>query len=100
MPTLIETAPPAISNLKVLVVEDQAFQRNLLVGILNYLGITAVESVADGVAGLVALERSQGGFDVAVCDLRMDGMDGIEFIRRAASLRVGAFIVTSAIESS
>lgn len=100
MPTLTETAPQAISNLKVLVVEDQAFQRNLLVGILNYLGVTAIESAADGVSALVALERSQGGFDVAVCDLRMDGMDGIEFIRRAASLRVGAFIVTSAIESS
>ena len=36
MPTLIETAPPAISNLKVLVVEDQAFQRNLLVGAQRY----------------------------------------------------------------
>jgi len=100
MPTLIETTRNAISDLKILVVEDQAFQRNLLVGVLNHLGIAAVESAADGLSALAVLERSQGGFDVAVCDLRMDGMDGIEFIRRAATLRVGSFIVTSAIEST
>lgn len=100
MSPLIKIAPHAISDLKVLVVEDQAFQRNLLVNILNYLGITAVESAGDGASALAVLERSQGGFDVAVCDLRMDGMDGIEFIRRAASLRVNSFIVTSAIDSN
>lgn len=100
MPAVTETVSNSLSDLKILVVEDQTFQRNLLVGILNFLGVTAVESAGDGLSALAALERSNGGFDVAVCDLRMDGMDGIEFIRRAASLRVGSFIVTSAIESS
>lgn len=100
MPSVAETVPNSLSDLKILVVEDHTFQRNLLVGILNLLGVTAVESVGDGLSALAALERSQSGFDVAVCDLRMDGMDGIEFIRRAASLRVGSFIVTSAIDSS
>jgi EAL domain-containing protein (putative c-di-GMP-specific phosphodiesterase class I)/DNA-binding NarL/FixJ family response regulator len=100
MPSATETVPNSLRDLKILVVEDQTFQRNLLVGILNFLGVTAVESAGDGLSALAALERSQGGFDVAVCDLRMDGMDGIEFIRRAAGLRVGSFIVTSAIDSS
>jgi len=96
---VIDTVSTSLSTLKVLVVEDQPFQRNLLVGILNFLGVKAVESADDGLTALDALERSQGGFDVAVCDLRMNGMDGIEFIRRAASLRVDSFIVTSAIDS-
>lgn len=100
MTSQIEPVPTAISGLKVLVLEDQSFQRNLLVGVLNHLGITAVESAGDGSSALDTLERTQGGFDVAICDLRMDGMDGIEFIRRAASHRVRAFIVTSAIETS
>jgi EAL domain-containing protein (putative c-di-GMP-specific phosphodiesterase class I)/CheY-like chemotaxis protein len=100
MPISTKTFPNTLTGLNVLVVEDQAFQRNLSVGILHYLGISAVESAGDGVTALAALERSENGFDVAVCDLRMDGMDGIEFIRRAAGLRVGSFIVTSAIDSS
>jgi EAL domain-containing protein (putative c-di-GMP-specific phosphodiesterase class I)/ActR/RegA family two-component response regulator len=100
MPSATETVPNSLSDLKILVVEDQTFQRNLLVGILNFLGVKAVETAGDGVSALAALKGSQGGFDVAVCDLRMDGMDGIEFIRRAASLRVGSFIVTSAIDSN
>lgn len=95
-----EPVPDTVSGLKVLVLEDQSFQRNLLVGVLNRLGITAVESAGDGTSALDALERTQGGFDVAICDLRMEGMDGIEFIRRAARLQVRSFIVTSAIESS
>jgi EAL domain-containing protein (putative c-di-GMP-specific phosphodiesterase class I)/CheY-like chemotaxis protein len=100
MPSIAETVPSSLSDLKVLVVEDHAFQRNLLVGILHLLGLKAIESASDGLSALAALERSDGGFDVAVCDLRMDGMDGIEFIRRAAGLRVGAFIVTSAVDSA
>jgi len=82
------------------VLEDQAFQRNLLVGVLKRLGVRAVEGVADGSSALNALERQDGGFDVAICDLRMEGMDGIEFIRHAVRRRVGSFIVTSAIESN
>lgn len=100
MTTQTELASNTISGLKVLVLEDQSFQRNLLVGVLNQLGITAVESARDGLSALDALERTQAGFDVAICDLRMEGMDGIEFIRRAASHRVRSFIVTSAIETS
>ncbi|KRB84816.1 EAL domain-containing response regulator [Noviherbaspirillum sp. Root189] len=88
-----------ISGLKVLVLEDQSFQRNLLVGVLHHLGITAVESAGDGSAALDALKRTQGEFDVAICDLRMEGMDGIEFIRRAANYSVKSFIVTSAIDT-
>lgn len=89
-----------MSDLKVLVLEDQAFQRNLLVGVLQHLGITRVESAGDGSSAMTALERTQAGFDVAICDLRMEGMDGIEFIRRAAGHRVKSFIVTSAIEAN
>ena len=89
-----------LSGLKVLVLEDQAFQRKLLIGVLKRLGVVTVESAADGSSALDALERAEGGFDVAICDLRMDGMDGIEFIRHAVQRRVGSFIVTSAIETS
>jgi EAL domain-containing protein (putative c-di-GMP-specific phosphodiesterase class I) len=91
-------SPKDLFDLKVLVLEDQAFQRNLLVGSLRHLGVTTVECAADGFAALDALEQTPGGFDVAICDLRMDGMDGIEFIRHAVRRKVSSFIVTSAID--
>ncbi|NEX62580.1 EAL domain-containing response regulator [Noviherbaspirillum galbum] len=88
------------SRLKVLILEDQPFQRNVLIGALRHLGITAIETASDGAAALDALEHDPGSFDVAICDLRMEGMDGIEFIRHAVRRKVPSFIVTSAIEGS
>jgi EAL domain-containing protein (putative c-di-GMP-specific phosphodiesterase class I) len=87
-----------LSCLKVLVLEDQSFQRNLLVGVLKSLGVSQIESVKDGTSGLNVLTQTSDGFDVAICDLRMDGMDGIEFIRHAVRHNVRSFIVTSAID--
>jgi EAL domain-containing protein (putative c-di-GMP-specific phosphodiesterase class I) len=89
-----------LSGLKVLVLEDHTFQRNLLIGVLENLGVQAISGVADGPSGLLALDHFEGGFDVAICDLRMEGMDGIEFIRHAAQKKVGSFIVTSAIDAA
>lgn len=88
-----------IHTLRVLLLEDQAFQRQLIVGLLNCCGVVDIVEAADGNEGLAALDADQQGFDIAICDLKMDGMDGIEFIRRAARRKVKSFIVTSALES-
>lgn len=98
MTTQPNTAAGDLSRLTVLVLEDQSFQRNLLVGSLEYLGIKTVHAVADGMEALTALDRNPDGFDVAICDLRMERMDGLEFIRHAANRKVSSFIVTSAVD--
>lgn len=93
----LETAKP-ISALRVLVLEDQAFQRNLITGQLKAAGVSLITEAADGIEGLAALSRAEQGFDIAICDLKMDGMDGVEFIRHATRLKIGGFILISALE--
>ena len=63
--------------MKVLIVDDEEIMR---VSVENALKDAGYEAVACGRAeeGLIRLE--QEGFDVAVVDLKMPGMDGMEFL--------------------
>ncbi|HCT05216.1 EAL domain-containing protein [Pseudomonas sp. P7548] len=83
--------------LRVLVLEDHLFQRSVAVSLLKQLGCGEVLEAANGDEALVALHRA-GRVDVVVCDLQMDGMDGLEFIQRiSATGQVGAIIVSSGL---
>ncbi len=84
-----------LSHLHVLVLEDDAFQREVLAAALRRLGIRSIVCVADGRAGLHALERQPHGFDIVLCDLEMDGMDGIEFVQRVSKSAIGGLIFCS-----
>jgi len=64
---------------KVLVVDDDASWRALIVDSLEELGYQAVEA-ADGEAALRALER--GDCSVMLLDLRMTGLSGEEVLAR------------------
>lgn len=100
--TMSDSSPvflQSIQTLRILLLEDQAFQRQLIVGLLKCCGVVNIVEAVDGNEGLAALDADQQGFDIAICDLKMDGMDGIEFIRHAARRKVKSFIVTSALES-
>lgn len=83
--------------LRILVLEDHAFQRSYAVKLLEQLGGSAVFEAADGAQALALLE-AVGPVDVALCDLQMEGMDGVEFIQRVgAGGQVGAIIISSAL---
>lgn len=71
-----------IANLNVLIVEDDNFQRNILINMLNSLGITSILSAGNGKEALDII-RAAGPkpIDVALCDLKMPEMDGMEFLR-------------------
>ncbi|UVJ46063.1 EAL domain-containing protein [Pseudomonas sp. LS1212] len=70
-------------SLRVLVLENHAFQRSIAVKMLGQLGCRHVfESAYAGEA--LALLKQVGAVDIVVCDLRLEGMDGLEFIQRAA----------------
>jgi two-component system, sensor histidine kinase len=74
----------AIPPLRVLGVEDNPFGRVVLNTILNELGHQA-EFVGRGEA---AAERiAQGGFDAVLMDMVLEGIDGIETIRRIRALK-------------
>lgn len=86
-------------SLRVLILENQSFQRAIAVKILGQLGCREVFEACGGSAALALLERI-GPVDVAVCDVRMEGMDGLEFIHRAAQARlIGGVIVSSGLQS-
>ncbi len=68
-----------LAALKVLVVEDSSTTRLYLREVLCKLGISSIEMAEDGADAIEKL----GAFpaDVAICDLHMVPLDGIEFTR-------------------
>lgn len=84
-------------SLRVLVLEDHLFQRSVAVNLLKQLGCGEVLEASNGTEALAVLQGA-GYVDVVVCDLQMDGMDGLEFIQRiSATGQVGAIIVSSGL---
>lgn len=71
-----------MSELRFLVLEDHAFQRAVVVGTLHRIGHRKVLEAADGHEAL-GLLRMHGPVDIALCDMRMMGMDGLMFLRKA-----------------
>jgi PAS domain S-box-containing protein len=86
------------SALRVLVAEDNDFNRFLLGKILDKLGVGEAAFAADGEGSVeMVLERAAAGrpFDVLFIDLRMPGLDGISATRRLR--RAGIAIPVAAL---
>lgn len=69
---------------RVLVVEDQAFQREYLLELLREQGVAHLEAAADGAEAVERLERQH--FDLVLSDLLMPGMDGVQLIQHLSAL--------------
>ncbi|MDI2591051.1 EAL domain-containing response regulator [Pseudomonas sp. 681] len=83
--------------LRVLVLEDHDFQRSVAVNMLRTLGCREVFEASDGAEALEVLDVV-GAVDIALCDLQMEGMDGLEFLKRVgASGQVKAIIISSSL---
>lgn len=74
-----------LSQLSVLVVDDQTESRTLLRGILSELGVNQVYEAPDGKAGMQFIDSSFDFVDVILCDWNMPNMTGIEFLRQIRS---------------
>jgi EAL domain-containing protein (putative c-di-GMP-specific phosphodiesterase class I)/ActR/RegA family two-component response regulator len=79
--------PPHLPNLHFLVAEADPVQRRALADALTQLGASRVTEVPDAP---MALRTLQAGFspkiDVAILDLALGGMDGMEMLRAIAAL--------------
>jgi len=75
---------------RILIIDDEDNMRHMLSSVLVRLGYL-VESAANGRIGLETLAARE--FDVVLCDIRMPEMDGMEFLRQAATAGVAATIV-------
>jgi CheY-like chemotaxis protein len=72
-------AAESAAGYRVLVVDDNAVNRQVMELILDSAGV-AHDSAADGAQGLEAMTR--GDFDAVLMDLQMPVMDGLEATRR------------------
>lgn len=67
-------------ELRVLIVEDDRASRMLTIAFLDELGIGQIKEAEDGEAALRVLRGYPP--DVIVCDMVMEPMDGLTFVRR------------------
>ncbi len=74
-----QAAPTDLAGRRVLVVEDNAFNRLLLRRLLERRGIEATEA-CDGPEAIAAARGD--GYDLILMDIHMPGMDGFETARR------------------
>ena len=64
-------------DLNILILEDDDFQRQILVNILRALGATSLREAENGVQALEMIRASSNPIDVVLCDLNMPEMDGM-----------------------
>lgn len=90
-----------MKHLRVLVVEDEGFQRNMVLRILKSLGIGEIYDAPDGEQGLALLKESHQYIDILISDLEMPGMDGMELIRHVSEHNMNiAVIIASGLDRS
>lgn len=88
-------------ELNLLVVEDDDFQRQMVVSMLHTLGATSVSDASDGSQAIEMIrEAKSGAADIVLCDLNMPEMDGLEFLRHLGQEHHNvAIIIVSALSS-
>jgi len=73
-----------INDLRVLVIDDNATNRCILVETLLYFGCLPVEAASgrDGLALLAAMQKQGNPFDMLLLDFQMPEMDGLDVLRQ------------------
>ncbi|PJZ83984.1 EAL domain-containing response regulator [Leptospira harrisiae] len=91
-----------VSDLNFLVIEDDDFQREVIVGILIRLGAIHVTEARTGTEALKILnELDSNPIDIILCDLNMPEMDGMEFLRHIGNSHSSiATIIMSALDGA
>ncbi|KAJ9655872.1 hypothetical protein H2201_008710 [Coniosporium apollinis] len=78
--------PASKSGPSMLLVEDNVVNLKLLETFMSKKGYMDVETAADGLQAVQAVERRAGGFDIIITDISMPVMNGFEASRRIREL--------------
>lgn len=90
------------NELTFLVIEDDDFQREVIVDILGRLGSRNIQEARTGTEALNILKDSTlSSIDIILCDLNMPEMDGMEFLRHIGNSHSSiATIIMSALDGA
>lgn len=86
--------------MKILVVDDDVFIRELLPMILTAAGHSTVDAAASGMEALELMSKAETPYDCLLLDINMPGIDGIELtgqIRRLAIYRKTPILILTAM---
>jgi two-component system chemotaxis response regulator CheY len=81
----MSVADNQLASLYCLVVEDDAFARDLLVTTLKSLGVKDVLTAASGSAAFEAMNISKRKIDVVLADIRMPSGNGLQLLKALRS---------------
>ena len=96
----LEHPHTAVHSDMVLVIDDDAIQREILSRILKLAGQANVITAANGNDALACMATHGASVGLVVCDLQMPGMDGMEVLRHIGeSGHRPAVIISSGTES-
>ena len=96
----LRSAPITANGLSFLVMEDDDFQRRMVVDMVRSLGATEVREADNGKQALDMLQAvNTSPVDIAICDLDMPEMDGMEFLRHlGGKSRSASVVILSALD--
>ena len=96
----MSTTNKGASALSVLIVEDDDFAQEVLLGMLEDFGINDIHTADDGRDGLRVLEAMPSAPDFIICDILMPDMDGMKFLAELVKVNhKGKVILVSGIDS-
>ena len=70
------------SRLRVLIIDDEPFMRELIKRILYEMEIDNTTMAVDGFDALTKFSETRSNFDLVICDLEMPNMNGYEFVKK------------------
>lgn len=80
----MSTSTKAAAEQSVLILDDDEFAQEVLIGMFEELGITQVTTANDGNDGLRVLGEMPAAPDILICDILMPDMDGMSFLTELA----------------
>ncbi|STX42226.1 regulatory protein (GGDEF, EAL and PAS domains) [Legionella donaldsonii] len=89
----------SFKNLTILIVEDEEFQRNILIRLLKNMGVENLYEATDGRTALEIIKKHAKSINIIISDIKMPGMDGMELLRHLSEIKTKiATIIFSGLE--